>query len=139
MTFSGKTALVACAAAAFALSVTACGSSTTSEGGSSASSAVSSATEPSGEAEGSLASVCGEIDTIMMGEPDADPAGTAAKLEEIKAKVSTHDADLIEHLAEAYKAIAETPHDPAVQEELKSSSTALGTSCHATTSTAKPN
>jgi hypothetical protein len=47
----------------------------------------------------------------MMGTPDADPAGTAAQLEAIKAKITTPDAELVENLAAAYTAIAANPAD----------------------------
>lgn len=114
-------------------------SSAISSVASGASSAASSAIEPSGEAEGTLASECGAIDAIMSGEPDADPAGTAAKLEEIKAKISTPDAELVGHLAEAYQGAAANPHDPALHEQVQSSATELGQACHSATTSAKPN
>jgi hypothetical protein len=75
----------------------------------------------------------------MSGEPDADPAGTAAKLEEIKAKISTPDAELVGHLAEAYQGAAANPHDPALHEQVQSSATELGQACHSATTSAKPN
>ncbi len=152
-----KTIVTACAAVAFALSVTACGSSTTSEvassassvassassamssAGSAASSIASSAVAQPAAADGTLATVCGEIDSVMMGEPDADPAGTAATLEAIATKISTPDAELVENLADAYTDIAASPDDPAVQEELKSSASALGAGCELATTTATPN
>jgi hypothetical protein len=75
----------------------------------------------------------------MMGSPDADPAATAEKLDEIKAKISTAEAELVGNTADAYKAIAANPNDPAAQEQLKSSAGALGAGCQSATTTAKPN
>lgn len=150
MASRGKTIVTACAAAAFVLSVTACGSSTTSEVASSASSAMSSAGSAASSiassaaaqpaaADGTLASVCSEIDSVMMAEPDADPAGTAATLGAIATRISTPDAELVENLADAYTDIAASPDDPAVQEELKTSASALGAGCELATTTATPN
>lgn len=154
MALQPKALLVACAAPLFAVGMTACGSSTkTSDVASSASSVVSSASSAASSVvssassaissaaapEGSLASQCTDIDSIMMGNPDADPAGTAAKLEEIKTKISTPDADLVGNVAAAYTEIAANPNDPAAQEKLKSSASALGAGCESATTTAKPN
>lgn len=74
-----------------------------------------------------------------MGNPDADPAGTAAQLEAVAAKISTDDAQLVDDVAAAYTEIAATPNDPAAQEKLRSSSSALGAGCESATTTAKPN
>lgn len=140
-----KAVLASCATAAFAVTVTACGgstSSTTSSASSAmssaASSAVSSATSAAA-AEGTLASVCTEIDGIMLGSPDADPAGTAKQLEAIQVKVTTDDADLIGNLAAAYSAIAANPGDTAAQGALADSAKALGAGCEMATTAPKPN
>ena len=142
-----KVVLTSFASAAVALSLTGCGGSTSSTASSAetvassaasvASSAVSSATEAAA-AQGTLASVCSEIDAVMLDEPDADPAGTAAKLEAIKAKISTPDAELVESVAAAYTAIAASPNDAAVQAELQTSASALGAGCESATATAGP-
>lgn len=143
-----KVVLASCATAAVALTLTACDSSTTSSTASSAasvassvassiaSSAVASATSAiaaAAAAPGSLASVCTQIDGVMLGSPDADPAGTAAKLEAIKANVTTPDADLLENLAAAYTAIAANPADAAAQAKLQASAKALGAGCEMAT------
>jgi len=133
-----KAALASCATAAFAVTVTACGGSTSSTT-SSASSAVSSAASASAAAEGTLASVCTQIDGIMLGSPDADPAGTANQLEAIQVKVTTDDADLIGNLAAAYSAIAANPGDTAAQSALADSAKALGAGCEMATTAPKPN
>ena len=140
-----KAVLASCATAAFSVTVTACGgsmSSTTSSASSAmssaASSAVSSATSAAA-AEGTLASVCTEIDGIMLGSPDADPAGTANQLEAIQVKVTTDDADLIGNLAAAYSAIAANPGDTAAQSALADSAKALGAGCEMATTAPKPN
>ena len=140
-----KAVLASCATAAFAVTVTACGgstSSTTSSASSAmssaASSAVSSATSAAA-AEGTLASVCTQIDGIMLGSPDADPAGTANQLEAIQVKVTTDDADLIGNLAAAYSAIAANPGDTAAQSALADSAKALGAGCEMATTAPKPN
>jgi hypothetical protein len=134
--------LLACAAAALALSISACGSSTTSETASPATATVTSATPPPMAAEemaGTLAGACGDIDAVMLGEPDADPVGTAASLEEISEAISTPDAELVENLAAAYAEIALTPDDPAVQERLSSAASALGAGCELATTAPAPN
>jgi len=155
-----KAVLTSAAAAAVALSMAACGSSTSSTASSAASaassaasavssaassaasvassaasSAVSSASEAAGAAaaQGSLASVCTEIDTLMMGNPDADPAGTAKQLESIKEKITTPDADLVENLAAAYTAIAANPTDTDAQNKVSTSARALGAGCQSAT------
>ncbi len=151
-----KAVLTSAAAAAVALSIAAC-SNTTSSTASSASSAasavssaassagsaassaassvVSSASEAAGAAPaaGTLASVCTEIDTLMMGNPDADPAGTAKQLEAIKEKITTPDADLVENLASAYTAIAANPTDVDAQNKVSTSASALGAGCQSAT------
>ena len=68
-----------------------------------------------------------------MGSPDADPAGTAAQLEDIKAKVTTPDADLLENVAAAYTAIAANPSDTGAQGKLSTSASALGAGCELAT------
>ena len=90
-------------------------------------------------ADGTLASVCTEIDGVMLGQPDADPAATAKQLEAIKAKVTTPDADLLENLAAAYTAIAANPNDTEAQSKLQSSAKALGAGCEMATTAPKPN
>jgi hypothetical protein len=77
--------------------------------------------------------MCTEIDKIMLGDPDADPAGTAQKLEAIKANITTPDADLVENVAAAYSAIAANPSDAAVQNNLSTASSALGAGCQTAT------
>lgn len=111
-------------------------SSAASSVSSAASSAASSAVASSAEA-GSLAAACPEIDALMMGNPDADPAGTAKQLEAIKATVTTPDADLIEALAAAYTEIAANPNAPT--EALSSSAKALGAACQTATTAPTPN
>jgi len=140
-----KVVLASCATAAVALGLTACGGSTSStvssassaasSAASAASSAASSATSAiaAAAAEGTLASVCTEIDGIMMGKPDADPAGTAAQLEAIQAKVDTPDADLIGNLAAAYTAVAANPTDTEAQGKVSTSASALGAGCESAT------
>lgn len=140
-----KVVLASCATAVVALSVSACGgstSSTVSSASSAASSAASAASSVASSAtsaiaaaaaEGSLASVCTEIDGVMMGSPDADPAGTAKALEAIKAKVTTPDADLLENVAAAYTALAANPNDADAQAKLQSSAKALGAGCEMAT------
>ena len=90
-------------------------------------------------AEGTLASVCTEIDGVMLGQPDANPAATAKQLEDIKAKVTTPDADLIGNVADAYTAIAANPADTEAQGKLQSSAKALGAGCEMATTAPKPN
>lgn len=68
-----------------------------------------------------------------MGKPDADPAGTAQKLEEIQAKITTPDADLVGNLAAAYTAIAANPSDTGAQGKLSTSASALGAGCELAT------
>ena len=81
----------------------------------------------------------------MLGNPDADAAGTAKKLNDIKAKVTTPDADLIGALAAAYQAIADNPNVPADQPEgkqmasaLSDSSKAMGAACQSATTAPGP-
>ncbi len=139
-----KTVLISGVAAALALGMAACGGSTSStsssasSASSAASSAVSSATSSASAAAepaaaGTLAGVCTEIDAIMMGTPDADPAGTAEQLEAIAAEISTPDAELVENVAAAYSAIAANPDDTAAQEKLSASASALGAGCQSAT------
>lgn len=148
------TALVMPLAVGLSLSLSGCGgssstsassaaSSVASSAASAASSAVSAATEP---AAGSLAASCPQIDAVMEGSPDSDPAGTAKKLEDIKASVTTPEAGLIEALAAAYTAIAGSPGvgaDTAAGQQLTSalttSATALGAACQAATTAPRPN
>ena len=148
------TALVMPLAVGLSLSLSGCGgssstsassaaSSVASSAPSAASSAVSAATEP---AAGSLAASCSQIDAVMEGNPDSDPAGTAKKLEDIKASVTTPEAGLIEALAAAYSAIAGSPGvgaDTAAGQQLTSalttSATALGAACQAATTAPRPN
>lgn len=148
------TALVMPLAVGLSLSLSGCGgssstsassaaSSVASSAASAASSAVSAATEP---AAGSLAASCSQIDAVMEGNPDSDPAGTAKKLEDIKASVTTPEAGLIEALAAAYTAIAGSPGvgaDTAAGQQLTSalttSATALGAACQAATTAPRPN
>ena len=147
------TVLTTVTAAAVALGLTACGSSpssTMSSATSAASSAVSAATSAASSAAsaassavaapatGSLASMCTDIDGIMLGDPDADPAGTARQLEAIQAKITTPDADLVGNLAAAYAAIAADPEDTALQSELSTAASALGAGCQSATGTPAP-
>ncbi|MCB0932715.1 MAG: hypothetical protein KDB71_12550 [Mycobacterium sp.] len=144
------------AAAALCLSLSGCGdssnSSTASSSASSSSSTSSSSAPSSADAStsasteatanataeaGTLAAVCTQIDAVMEGEPDADPAGTAKKLEDIKAEVTTTDADLIEALAAAYGAIAENPSAPT--QPVADSAKALGAACQNATTAPQPN
>ena len=133
-----KIVLASCATALVTLSVSACGGSTSTMT-SSMTSSMSSSMSPTAAAGGTLASVCTDIDAIMMGTPDADPAGTAEKLEAIKARVSTPDADLIENVAAAYAALAANPNDTEAQAKLATSSTALGAGCELATTAPGPN
>jgi hypothetical protein len=161
-----RTTLVAPIAVGAALIVTlsGCGSSSTSSTASSAmssassavssassaaSSAVSSATSamaaPASAAAGSLAASCSQIDAVMEANPDADAAGTAKKLEEIKAGVTTPDADLIGALAAAYQAIADNPNVPAADPAgeamataVSGSAKALGAACQSATTAPTP-
>ena len=82
----------------------------------------------------------------MLGNPDADAAGTAKKLEDIKAEVTTPDADLIGALAAAYQAVADNPAVPADQPQgqqmattLSDSAKALGAACQSATTAPGPN
>lgn len=136
-----KVVLASCATALVTLSVSACGGSTTSTMTSTMTSSMSSSMSPTAAAAaaGTLASVCTDIDAIMMGTPDSDPAGTAEKLEAIKARVSTPDADLIENVAAAYAALAANPNDMEAQAKLATSSTALGAGCELATTAPGPN
>ena len=131
-----KVVLASCATALVTLSVSACGGST-----STMTSSMTSIESPTAAAaaEGTLASVCTDIDAIMMGTPDSDPAGTSEKLEAIKARVSTPDADLIENVAAAYAALAANPNDTEAQAKLATSSTALGAGCELATTAPGPN
>ncbi len=133
-----KIVLASCATALVTLSVSACGGSTSTMT-SSMTSSMSSSMSPTAAAGGTLASVCTDIDAIMMGTPDADPAGTAEKLEAIKARVSTPDADLIENVAAAYAALAANPNDTEAQAKLATSSSALGAGCELATTAPGPN
>ena len=133
-----KVVLASCATALVTLSVSACGGSTSTMT-SSMTSSMSSSMSPTAAAGGTLASVCTDIDAIMMGTPDADPAGTAEKLEAIKARVSTPDADLIENVAAAYAALAANPNDTEAQAKLATSSSALGAGCELATTAPGPN
>lgn len=138
------------AVAALSLSLSGCGgssSTTTASSASSASStssassessAPSASTSVSATAEaGTLAAACSQLDAVMEADPDADPAGTAMKLEDIKTQVTTPDADLIEALAAAYTAIAADPTGPT--EALSSSAKALGAACQSATTAPRPN
>ena len=135
-----KVVLASCATALVTLSVSACGGSTSTMT-SSMTSSMTSIESPTAAAaaEGTLASVCTDIDAIMMGTPDSDPAGTSEKLEAIKARVSTPDADLIENVAAAYAALAANPNDMEAQAKLATSSTALGAGCELATTAPGPN
>lgn len=135
-----KVVLASCATALVTLSVSACGGSTSTMT-SSMTSSMTSIESPTAAAaaEGTLASVCTDIDAIMMGTPDSDPAGTSEKLEAIKARVSTPDADLIENVAAAYAALAANPNDTEAQAKLATSSTALGAGCELATTAPGPN
>ena len=82
----------------------------------------------------------------MEGNPDADAAGTAQKLDDIKAQVTTPDADLIGAVADAYQAIADNPNVPAADPAgeamataLTNSSKALGAGCQSATTAPGPN
>lgn len=156
-----KISLVApIAVAALSVALTGCGGSSTSssssssassasavsESASAATSAATSAAAPASAAAGTLAASCSQIDAVMEANPDADAAGTANKLEGIKAQVTTPDADLIEAVAAAYQAIADNPDvpaaDPAGQamaEALTNSSKALGAACQSATTAPVPN
>ncbi len=142
------------AVAALSLSLVGCGGSSTSSvassaassaasaGSSVASSAASAATSAASSAAsavaaaGSLGASCSQIDAVMEASPDADPAGTAKKLEEIKAGVTTSDADLIEALASAYSAVAGVPNPtPEQSAAVGDSAKALGAACQTATTT----
>ena len=155
------TVITSIAVAGLSLSLSGCGGSSTSSTASSASSAVSSASSavssaassaaspagaPTRAAAGTLAAACSQIDEVMLGNPDADPAGTAKKLDDIKAKVTTPDADLIGALAAAYQAIADNPNVAADQPEgkqmastLSDSAKAMGAACQSATTAPGPN
>lgn len=146
MAVVAKAVLTTFAAASVALSMTACGGSKTTSPASSASSAMSSASSAASSeasaampAEGTLASVCGEIDAIMLGNPDANPGATAKLLEAIKPRITTPDADLVENVAAAYTAIAADPNDTEAQGKLSTASAALGAGCQSATGTPGPN
>lgn len=131
------------AVAALGATLSGCGSSSTSAPSSSTPSA--SAATSAAAASGTLASVCPQIDAIMTGNADSDPAGTAQKLDEIKAKVTTPDADLIDAVAAAYADIANNPNVPADQPAgqqmittLSDASKALGSACQSTSSAPNP-
>lgn len=140
--------------AALSLSLAGCGGSSTSTTSSSSASASStasasesmSASTPASAAAGSLAASCSQIDAVMEADPDSDAAGTAAKLEGIKAQVTSPDADLIGALATAYQAIADNPDVSADQPEgqqmattLSESAKALGAACQSATTAPRPN
>jgi hypothetical protein len=144
------------AVAALSLALSGCGGSSTSSTVSSASSAASSvassvvssasAAASASVAAGSLASVCTQIDAVMEANPDADAAGTAQKLDDIKAKVTTPDADLIGALAAAYQAIADMPDVEAASPEgqqmasaVTDSAQAMGAACQSATTAPVPN
>jgi hypothetical protein len=138
------TLVVPIAVAALGLSLSGCGSSSTSSTVSSSSSSSTSSANASTSASatasaeaGTLAAACSQIDAVMGDNPDADPAGTAKKLEDIRAQVTTPDADLIEAVAAAYTAIGENPNGPA--EQLYDSSKALGAACQSATTAPHPN
>jgi hypothetical protein len=121
-------------AAAIGATVSGCGSSSTS------------APPTSEAASGTLADACPEIDAVMGGDPDSDPAGTAQKLDQIKAGVTTSDADLIGALATAYADIATNPNVAADQPDgqqmmtaLSDASQALGAACQNPTGAPRPN
>lgn len=152
------TTLAAPLAVGLCLSLAGCGGSSTSTTVSSASSAASSAASAvesaasgaasaaAAPAAGTLAASCSQIDAVMEGNPDSDPAGTAKKLEDIKAEVTTPDADLIEALAAAYTAIAGSPGvgaDTAAGQQLTNALTtsaqALGAACQMATTAPRPN
>jgi hypothetical protein len=147
-----RSALVApIAVAVLGVALSGCGGSSTSTTASSSSASSASATSesasettaaaaPASAAAGSLAAACTQIDAVMETNPDADAAGTAKKLEGIKAQVTTPDADLIEAVAAAYQAIADNPNvmaaDPAGQAmatAVTNSSKALGAACQSAT------
>ena len=152
------TALIAPLAVGMSLSLSGCGGSSTSTTASSAASAASSVASSAASAAssavdaatapaaGTLAASCSQIDAVMEGNPDADPAGTAERLEDIKAEVTTPDADLIEALAAAYTAIAGSPGvgaDTAAGQQLTNALTnsakALGAACQLATTAPRPN
>lgn len=139
----------ALAAAALSVSLSGCGGSSTSTTASSASSesapASASSPAPAGAAAGSLAASCSKLDAVMEANPDADPAGTAAKLTEIMAGVTTPDADLIGALVDAYTAIADnpgvaagSPEGQAMADALSSSAKSLGAACQSATTSPAP-
>ncbi|WP_167098626.1 hypothetical protein [Mycobacterium sp. DL592] len=132
------------AVAALSLSLSGCGgsqsSSTSSASSASSTTSVSATTSASAAATaqaGTLAAACSQIDAVMGNNPDADPAGTAKKLEDIKAEVTTPDADIIEALVVAYTAIAQNPAGSA--DDVYNSSKALGAACESATTAPKPN
>lgn len=127
------------ALAAVAMSLSGCGGSSTSTTASSASPAATTSA-PADAATGSLAASCSKIDAVMAADPDSDPAGTAAKLADIQAEVTTPDADLIGALADAYGAIADNPNVVASSPEgeamisaLSDASKAMGAACQTAT------
>ena len=129
------------AVAALSLSLSGCGgsqsSSTSSASSTTSASATMSASAAATAEAGTLAAACSQIDAVMGNNPDADPAATAKKLEDIKAEVTTPDADLIEALVVAYTAIAENPAGPA--DDVYNSAKALGAACESATTAPKPN
>ena len=138
------TLLAPIAAVALSLSLSGCGGSSTTTTASSASSTASESsvaapsTSASATAEaGTLAAACSKIDAVMEANPDADPAGTAMKLEDIKAEVTTPDADLIEALAAAYTATAADPSGSV--ETLSNAAKSLGAACQSATTAPRPN
>ncbi|MFM8857600.1 MAG: hypothetical protein ACKOI2_10445 [Actinomycetota bacterium] len=77
--------------------------------------------------------MCNEIDAIMMGEPDSNPALTARQLRAIEPRIIPSDAALLENVAEAYSALTVNPNDVAAQQRLSNSATALGSGCQMAT------
>jgi len=140
-----RTTIVApLAVTALGLALTGCGGSSKSSDTATQSSSAAPATQSSAEASasaaaepGTLAAACPQIDAVMGANPDADPAGTAKKLEDIQAQVTTPDADVIGALAAAYAAIAVDPNGPV--QELSDSARALGAACETATTAPRPN
>ena len=107
--------------------------------GAEASSAMESATSAASQATGmTLAESCTEIDTIMTGTPDSDPAATAAALEKIAATMSASESEGVTALAKAYTAMAADPASTANQETLKQAASSLGAACQSATQSAQP-
>jgi len=125
------------ASTVIALPITSCGGSTSTSPASPPASAASMAV-PAAAADGTLGSVCEEIDAVMLADPDADPAGTAQQLEAIKAKITTPDADLVESVAAAYSALAVDPDDTEALDSLSTAASALGAGCQSATGVQGP-